>query len=278
MSYNRTIKAGGKRAFSLFDCLTRPTGDSGWGDRISTPYGSLYYRDNGASVLGVAHLDSVLRAPPEKEGPFVYAPQLDDRLGVWILLDVLPRLGVKVDVLLTDCEEIGQTTARFFRPNRDYNWIFEFDRRGSDVVMYQYESDAYSDLLRDYGFRLGRGSYSDIAALEHLGVTRFHNDHKRHWLPFDPWRDGWRDGWRDDDWADDDWADGPLDATAKRLGKAKRKVDRSTVSGEWWQENLTVPEAGAHQVDIDTVREVARNFGYRDVAEFIRDGGLQFCY
>jgi len=148
-----------------------------FGDTTDTIDGPLTLQDNGASILGVAHLDSVMFSKPKldtnKKSPSIQCPQLDDRLGAWVLLHVLPSLGVKCDVLLTDSEECGRSTARHFEPPKDYNWIFSFDRAGRDVVMYDYESDETLDLLSGHGLSVGWGSFSDICFLEHMGVTGF---------------------------------------------------------------------------------------------------------
>lgn len=135
----------------------------------------------GANILFVAHLDTVL--PPSRVGHFKYVEvagrhiaynaQFDDRLGVHIGLDVLPALGVKADVLLTEGEEDCSSSAQFFEPQREYNWIMQFDRSGTDVVMYAYETAQLRGLLRDAGFQVGRGTYTDICELEHLGVAGF---------------------------------------------------------------------------------------------------------
>jgi hypothetical protein len=146
-------------------CLTAPI-ESNWGDRYDTPDGPLFYRDNGAKVLGVAHLDSVMFRKPRFQGDFVQCPQLDDRLGVWILLDALPKMNIPMDVLLTTGEESCRSTAQFFMPDKTYNWVVEFDRAGSDVVFYQYED--FAPYWHDWD--IGIGSYSDICVMEHLGV------------------------------------------------------------------------------------------------------------
>lgn len=128
--------------------------------------------DRGGSILGVAHCDSVRAGAYhyERHGNRVYSTALDDRLGVWLLLDVLPKLGIVCDVLLTDDEEIGRSTALLVEREdlpRDYNWLFQFDRRGNDAVTYQYAGmDDYASMF----FQLGLGSFSDISSLEHLGV------------------------------------------------------------------------------------------------------------
>ena len=77
--------------------------------------------DRGESVLGVAHLDHVqqakhFRVEPREEDLVVYNPRLDNRLGVYLLLDLLPELGLGFDVLLTMDEEIGESTASKFAP------------------------------------------------------------------------------------------------------------------------------------------------------------------
>ena len=158
---------------SLLECLTLPTNSPKWGERLDNPDGELFFRDNGASVLAVGHLDYVMWRKPLKRHKIVWCPQLDDRLGVWVLLNLLPNMGVNVDVLLTDLEESGRTTAQHFKPAKEYNWIVEFDRRGTDVVMYQYECDEYEAILGGYGFKCGWGSFSDICELGHLDVAGF---------------------------------------------------------------------------------------------------------
>lgn len=138
------------------------------------------HMDNGSNVLAVAHLDTVV--DPEQrmcgflntaDGPVVYSGALDDRLGAYIILDLLPKLGVNVDVLLTVGEESGQSTAEHYDPGKEYNWVIEFDRGGTDVVMYQYDDDETCALVTDCGARVGSGSFSDIAYLEHLEVKAF---------------------------------------------------------------------------------------------------------
>lgn len=138
------------------------------------------HQDNGSSILAVAHLDTVAPAHTRAcgfldtaAGEVVYSRALDDRLGAYIILDWLPALGIRHDVLLTVGEEDGQSTAEFFEPQKQYDWIIEFDRGGTDVVMYQYEDDATADAVEASGARVGRGIFSDIGYLEHLDVKAF---------------------------------------------------------------------------------------------------------
>jgi hypothetical protein len=143
------------------------------GDTLWTPNGPLIHIDNGAKVLAVGHLDYVYKSQPIMSGNSVICPQLDDRLGVWTILDFLPSIGVKCDVLLTDSEESGMSTAEYFVAEKDYNWVFEFDRCGTDVVMYQFGTQDLDDLLTSMGWKVGTGSLSDISSMDHLGVSCF---------------------------------------------------------------------------------------------------------
>lgn len=146
----------------------------------SVPDDFYAFKDNGASILAVAHLDTVAHPGTrtcqviETEGGLVvYSRALDDRLGAYVILDMLPKLGVEVDVLLTVGEESCNSTADFFDTEKEYNWVIEFDRGGTDVVMYQYDDPETRALVKASGARVGEGSFSDIAYLEHLGVKAF---------------------------------------------------------------------------------------------------------
>lgn len=148
------------------------------GKTTETQDGPLTFIDRGSNILGVAHLDYVMTTSPRysKRLGRVYCPQLDDRLGVWVLLSLLPTLGCPTfDVLLTDNEERGLSTAKHFEPPKDrqYSYIFEFDRAGTDVVLYEYEDADMLSLCELFGWEVGLGSFSDISYLEHLGCKGF---------------------------------------------------------------------------------------------------------
>lgn len=126
--------------------------------------------DNGSDILAVAHLDTVQQCDHFQEvkltgETLIYNAKLDDRLGVYTILDLLPKLGINVDVLLTENEETGQSTARDFKPEKQYNWIIEFDRMGTGAVLYQFNWD---DTVKEY-FKVHIGAFSDISDLGHLG-------------------------------------------------------------------------------------------------------------
>jgi hypothetical protein len=148
------------------------------------------FQDNGSNVLAVAHCDTVeeefhrtpLRAAVlGLEDVFMTTPSLDDRLGVHVLLDVLPQLGIHPDILLTTNEEHGASTAAVFKSEKQYNWIFSFDRRGLDVVTYCYGWP--HGHLQEFFQEIGTGTYSDISRLEHLSCqglnigVGYHNEH-----------------------------------------------------------------------------------------------------
>lgn len=144
------------------------------------------FKDNGASVLAVAHMDTVVEAGKKYGGvvnldcgPVFFNPYLDDRLGAYIIGSMLPKdYGIKLDLLLTDGEEKGQSTAEDFESDKKYNWIVSFDRAGDDVVLYEYgkqwwgkkgNGDEWEETVKVAGFKIGRGSFSDICRLQHLG-------------------------------------------------------------------------------------------------------------
>ena len=179
---SETIHLGTIRDFSQF-------GDLYYNPSKGKEKDEYVYIDGGpdAKILAVGHTDWVkgygqwaTQVTPSisLDGRFVRARQLDDRLGVWIIMHVLPSLlgGLPpYDILLTDQEESGNSTAYFFKPpeGKKYNWMFEFDRRGTDVVMYQYETPALLKLLKKSGFEVGNGSFTDICKLDHLGCAGF---------------------------------------------------------------------------------------------------------
>jgi hypothetical protein len=138
------------------------------------------FKDNGSKILFVAHLDTVswdggraCRFVQSEAGLVVFSRSLDDRLGAYVGLDLLPKLGIVCDILLTVGEESGQSTAGFFETDKEYNWIIEFDRGGTDVVLYQYEDDDTKTMVRETGATVGDGIFSDISVMEDLGIKAF---------------------------------------------------------------------------------------------------------
>lgn len=151
--------------------VKRPSVYREFGDSIQNPVGELIFQDNGGDILFVGHLDWVHYDEPEF-GKYSVSkcPQLDDRLGVAIGLELLPEIiSEPIDILLTDCEEIGQSTASYFEPSKDYRWVVEFDRAGSDCVFYDYHSGELESSFHEMGVEVGEGSFTDICDLIHLG-------------------------------------------------------------------------------------------------------------
>lgn len=187
-----------------------------FGKLEKTKDGRIVFIDRGASILAVAHTDTVRetkfnglfsstpgrvsdksftvlpkldskihKGKTSDNHPFMSmkkhltifaAAGLDDRLGVYIITEILPQLNIEVDVLLTTNEERGDSTAKKFHelyPDKKYNWIIEFDRRGDDVVMYQYDKPELRDKLKEIGAKPSTGSYTDICDLWELGCAGF---------------------------------------------------------------------------------------------------------
>lgn len=154
-----------------------------------TADGPLVHWKNGSSVLGVCHMDYV-EVPHKWKVDFhsgkVFTPRLDDRLGLFILLDLLPSFDIHLDLLFTDNEEKGRSTAKHLElKEHQYNWVVEFDRRGDGTVLYQYDHcEPWKKLLKNSGFDVQFGSVSDISYLD-LGVcgmnvgVGYHHEHSK---------------------------------------------------------------------------------------------------
>lgn len=188
-----------------------------------------YYQDNGSSILAVAHLDHVqadatCQVIDTAAGLLVTSGALDDRLGAYVILELLPKLGIKCDILLTTDEEIGASTASDFVSDKDYNWIIEFDRGGTDVVMYDYETNDLCDLVEASGARVGHGSFSDICLLDHLGCAAFN------------WGVGYQDyhGPRSHAWLEDTFR---MVVRFLKFHKMNADVLLEHDPEDWWAEN-----------------------------------------
>lgn len=128
------------------------------------------FKDNGSDVLAVAHTDTVLSVKNQRvtaSASTIQAKGLDDRLGCYLAMDYLPSIGINVDVLLTDHEETGHSTAQFVEdviPSR-YRYIVELDRAGTDYVDYDLGSTEIDTVLASLGMRKDTGAFSDISSL-----------------------------------------------------------------------------------------------------------------
>ena len=152
---------------------------------LSKKKGAVYkndyvFIDRGSKVLAVCHADvsPLITAYRDFVGyksvtgqSIVMSPALDDRLGIWLVMEMLTDL--QMDVLITTGEETGQSSAKKFEAPRDYNWLVEFDRRGSDVVTYDFHNEEMLVEIEAAGFKMGLGSFSDICTMDKLGVAAF---------------------------------------------------------------------------------------------------------
>lgn len=154
------------------------------GFKIHQKRGQLYAFRKGAtptSPLIVAHCDTVKDGGEKGDTADrvskyrIRSLALDDRLGCAIMVAILVSRHPlsQCAFLVCDDEEIGQTSAKVFKQSISPNWMVELDRRGEDVVCYDYESTLFSGLLRHVGFRVGSGSFSDISSLDDLGCVGF---------------------------------------------------------------------------------------------------------
>ena len=149
---------------------------------------TYYYQDNNSKVLAVAHADTVLESPHYFRGivdneDCIISAKLDDRLGIYAI-ETLNKQGFKMDVLLTDDEEIMQSTITEFEPPKKYNWIVQFDRRGTGIVQYQYDDNEEFNKALKKVFKIHTGSASDISKISNwktqafnIGIA-YHDEHK----------------------------------------------------------------------------------------------------
>lgn len=123
--------------------------------------------DNNADILCVAHLDTVQKVSTKIKlsQNKLKASGLDDRLGAY-LCAIMPTLGMNADILFTDNEEIGKSTAQYFNTNKEYKWVIEFDRMGSDAVTYGLNSPEWLEALKKTGVDTSIGSFSDLCYLK----------------------------------------------------------------------------------------------------------------
>lgn len=153
----------------------------GSGNRIGSRFA---YRKGKlpTSPMIVCHADTVVS---RGNGPHAFAYDiktkraqsiaLDDRLGIACMF-----YGIKSKSFLRDCamlicddEETGQSSARKFALEVTPNFLVELDRRGTDVVCYEYDTPILRSLLKSVGYSIGSGSFSDICYLDGYGVAGF---------------------------------------------------------------------------------------------------------
>jgi len=138
--------------------------------RVNCNFNQYYYfKNNNANILAVAHLDTVQTDDwYYVQDNRLFSPLVDDRIGVYVLLYLLSNLDCNFDILLTTGEETFNSTAQFFHTDKQYNWMFSFDRMSNDVVTYHYNNEQIVNDFNQLDIHNGIGSYSDICDLNHL--------------------------------------------------------------------------------------------------------------
>lgn len=104
----------------------------------------------------------------------------DDRLGCWIIQQLLETEDDRFAYILFDQEEVGCVGSYDFTKSKSMEYIEKIascfiglDRKGSnELALYGYESDEFNDLLEKIeGYETDFGSISDCAVLaEEVGI------------------------------------------------------------------------------------------------------------
>lgn len=128
------------------------------------------YVDNKAPILLVAHIDTVQTPRLDRVNR---GAGFDDRLGVYLGHKLARSHPHLFDLLLTDYEETGGSTARYFAPSHDYKLIAELDREGEDYVDYDLASNELRKVLKDCGLKHAEGLWSDICYMDHVKCNKF---------------------------------------------------------------------------------------------------------
>lgn len=150
------LKIWFKSKETLFHCFRKY--------RLGTRKKRRLFFNNGGDVLLIAHIDTVLPAKLKWVTKRTYLAQgLDDRLGCAI--GYYLQQFMNVDLLICDYEESARSSA-MYHSLKNYNFIIELDRGGTDFVTYDLADD---DFIKDFrnvtGCMLGWGSFSDICWL-----------------------------------------------------------------------------------------------------------------
>lgn len=111
----------------------------------------------GGKILGVAYCDYLESAwsYPSLSDLTVQSGQVDDRVAVWVLLDVLPEVkGVpKFDTLLLDRE---QSFTSDVPEDLAYNWTFGFSRAGMSFSHHKATKELTSAFRNTTGMKQGK--------------------------------------------------------------------------------------------------------------------------
>lgn len=135
------------------------------------------YAQGTFPVLLVAHMDTVHKKLPsvivyDKEKKALSSPNGiggDDRCGIYMILEIIQKYNCSV--LFTEDEEIGgvgaeKFTKAKFAKDLKFNYIIEFDRRGSnDAVFYDCDNPDFEKFITRDFYKTAWGSFSDISTI-----------------------------------------------------------------------------------------------------------------
>jgi hypothetical protein len=95
---------------------------------------------------------------------------LDDRLGIYIILNIL-EAGYRPSIIFTDKEEVGGQGAyslvnRFPVCPLNIKFMIELDRKGrNDSVYYSCGNKEFEEYINSYGFETAQGTFTDCLIL-----------------------------------------------------------------------------------------------------------------
>lgn len=144
--------------------------------------GEFEFKDNGADVLFVAHLDTVQNPKPRPVGynptlREIHHPCLDNRLGLLAVRALVPKVFTQpYDILFTTGEESGKSTAKdFVKKHADilkrYKVAINFDRGYDSPALYGALLDKeWKKAVAALGWKPERGIFSDTTILADAGL------------------------------------------------------------------------------------------------------------
>lgn len=133
-------------------------------------------------VCLVAHLDTVGELLNNKQENVIYDDKqdilhvlgghtLDDRLGVWLIIQMI-EMGKKPSIIFTTDEELGGlaaadiVTSYPICPLEKIDFIIELDRKGfNDSVYYTCGNIEFQNYINSFGFETAEGSFTDCLIL-----------------------------------------------------------------------------------------------------------------
>jgi len=137
------------------------------------------YAEGTVPVMVIAHADIVHDRDPrdiilyDSAYRMFWSPAglgADDRAGIIAILELLER-GYRPHVLITNGEESGawgasQAGMDLHDKVKDIKYLVEIDRKGyMEAVFYSNDNKEFKDYIKQQGFKITTGSFSDISVL-----------------------------------------------------------------------------------------------------------------